>query len=178
MNTSNIQPHMKLSDALHGAARFATSPPNAGFLRECAIRAEQLERTLDDDVRDFHEKFGHPAPGQPIRHFNVNVITFRERLIREECDELIEAIHQRSLAKIAAEAVDLIYVVVGTLVALGVPLMPFWRDIQRANMTKETNPLGGKPIKPEGWVPPDPAGILYQVKTDGVFEEPDGPEMG
>ena len=69
-----------------------------------------------------------------------------------------------SLARIAAESADLVYVVVGTVVALGMPFMPFWRDVHRANMAKEQNPAGGKPIKPEGWIAPNPQKVLYRIR--------------
>lgn len=170
MNTSNIKQGMKLSDALSSAADHSTSPPNTGFLRECARRAGELEysasRSVDSDVRDFHLKFGHPAPEFPVRHVERSLADFRIKLIREECEELCEAIVSRSMSKIAAEACDLVYVVVGTLVALGMPLMPFWRDVQRANMAKKINPAGGKPLKPVGWVGPNPARVLYNTKTE------------
>lgn len=121
---------------------------------------------LQEDVRSFHVKFGHPAPSRPVRRLNEldEMLEFRIGLIEEECEELIEAIRERNLSKIAAEAVDVMYVVIGTLVALGLPLLPFWRDVQRANMTKVPNPAGGKPLKPEGWQGPDPALILFAVK--------------
>jgi predicted HAD superfamily Cof-like phosphohydrolase len=120
---------------------------------------------IHHDVRQFHLKFGHPAPVSVIRDLTTkqDMLDFRIKLIREECDELVEALEERDLAKIAAESVDLIYVVVGTLVALGLPLLPFWRDVQRANMQKEKNPNGGKPIKPEGWEGPNPQRILRNL---------------
>mgnify|MGYP003663396386 CR=1 FL=1 len=181
MNTSNIQEHHMLSAALRSASRFANSPASAGFLRECSMRALELEQQpVDpyyDDVKAFHEKFGHPAPASVVRELDDEMLEFRIARIDEEADELVDAIRSRNLAKIAAEAVDLIYVVIGTLVALGLPLIPFWRDVQRANMTKvPAGPLA-KPIKPEGWVRPNPAQVLYEYKTS-FMEDPDGPEMG
>jgi len=167
MNTSNVRPETPLSEILSSAARHATSPPSTGFLQACAIRAREMEDPdpLVSDVTAFHRKFDHPAPMEVADVFpDEDVIGFRIRLIREETEELVEALCQRSLAKVAAEACDLIYVVVGTLVILGLPMMPFWRDIQRANMGKEKSPDGGKPIKPEGWEGPNPTKVLYEVK--------------
>lgn len=166
-----------LSEILFNAARFGSSPVNSGFLRDCSQRARHLEAGIEGDVRTFHITFGHPAPLSPVSVMNDNMLEFRIARIEEECKELVEALRERSLAKIAAEAVDVIYVVVGTLVALGLPLMPFWRDVHRANMSKvPAGPLV-KPIKPDGWVGPDPHKVLYEYKT-AFMDDRDGPEMG
>lgn len=176
MNESNIRPDRRLSEILSSAARFSTSPPNKGFLQECAFRAAELEGAEDElhsDVRAFHKKYGHPAPGTPTMPAD-DVLQFRIALIREECEELCEAIADRNLSAIASEAVDVLYVVIGTLVVCGLPLMPFWRNVQRANMAKIVNPEGGKPLKPEGWVGPDPRQVLYDWKSAGVdLSEPE-----
>ncbi len=155
---------MKLSKTLRDLSRQAPGIINSQLLHECADQAAELERTIYDDVRDFHLKFDHPAPESPLDLPGDDLIKFRISLIREEAHELCEALYHRNLAAIATEAVDLIYVVVGTLVTLGLPLMPFWRPVQTANMQKTTNPNGGKPLKPEGWVKPDAKGILYTYK--------------
>lgn len=127
------------------------------------------ETDIQEDVRAFHLKFDHPAPDAPVVSLvevGDSMLEFRIALIEEECEELVEAIRARSMSRIAAEAVDVLYVVIGTLVVLGVPFLPFWRDVQRANMTKVVNPAGGKPLKPEGWVGPDPQQVLYEVKSN------------
>lgn len=128
---------------------------------------------FQEDVRAFHLKFEHPAPPRPVRdlHSMSEVLEFRIDRIEEETRELVEAIRERNLAKIAAEGIDLIYVVVGLFVILGLPLLPFWRDVQRANMAKVQNPTGGKPLKPEGWVGPNPAQVLYDIKRTDDEDE-------
>ncbi len=127
-----------------------------------------MSTELEHNVRQFHEKFGHPVARLPVWGTSEDVLKFRIKMIREESNELIEAIEQKDMAKIAAEAVDLIYVVIGTLVVMGLPLMPFWREVQRANMQKEVNPEGGKPIKPAGWQEPDAVKVLHKVRTRDV----------
>lgn len=59
---------------------------------------------------------------------------------------------------------DLIYVVLGSAVAWGIDLDPFFREVQRANMEKLTGPkrADGKQLKPEGWRPPDIETILLR----------------
>ena len=135
---------------------------------ELDIEIAQLEARLRervdlyDDVRDFHLRFGHPAPDQLVGHAPDQLLEFRIALIQEECRELIHEIRQQRWAGVASEAVDLIYVVIGTLVALGIPLLPFWKDVHRANMTKQPNGQK-KPTKPAGWVGPNPQRILRDL---------------
>jgi predicted HAD superfamily Cof-like phosphohydrolase len=172
---------MKLSKILRELSRRSQVMPNSMLLHECADKAQKLERNVYDDVRNFHLKFGHPAPAAPDDTPDRDMLEFRIDRIEEETRELVEAIRARNLAAIAAESVDLIYVVVGTLVALGLPLLPFWREIHKANMIKVTNPTGGKPLKPEGWKKPDTRQVLYTYKQgldEDVLYDPDGPEMG
>lgn len=109
---------------------------------------------IRQDVSDFHKKFGHPAPDEP-RLPTLELMAFRKKLLREECEELCAAIDARNPSAIAAEAIDLVYVAVGTLVMCGLPFSSFWRLVQAANMAKAPNPSGGKPLKPEGWQKPD-----------------------
>jgi len=121
-----------------------------------------VPRDFDDDVADFHGKFGHPCPttGRGGVLPDRNVLAFRVKLIREECRELCEAIEARDLARIAAEGVDLLYVTLGTFVICGLRVRPFFNLVHRANMAKVPNPSGGKPLKPDGWEKPDTASLI------------------
>lgn len=128
------------------------------------------DQSPDLDVRDFHRKFGHPAPSAPVVPSD-DVLDFRVRLIREECEELIEAIEERNLGSIAQEGVDLVYVVLGTFVVCGLRFTPFWRLVQRANMAKIPNPDGGKPLKPEGWIKPDCSTLIDPWPMDRLCDD-------
>lgn len=119
-------------------------------------------RDFDDDVADFHGKFGHPCPGG-VTLPSREVLAFREKLIEEEARELCEALSSRDLGRIAQECVDLLYVVLGTLVVCGLRARPFWNLVHRANMSKEPNPDGGKPLKPAGWRKPDCGKLVGDV---------------
>jgi phosphoribosyl-ATP pyrophosphohydrolase len=162
---------MNLSTILFQASHNAGTASNAGFLRECGQQARQLETSaLDLDVARAHVQFGDPAPGFPVQDVSTptkqNMLDARMELIGEECDELMIAMGNRDLAAIAHEAVDLIYSTVGLLVMLGLPLMPFWRAVHRANMAKVKRPGGGKWMKPEGWQAADAREVLYQVRRN------------
>lgn len=112
----------------------------------------------EDDVIAFHQKFGHPAPSSPTP-LDPETLEFRKKLIREEAEELCQALDTGDPVKIAREAVDLTYVAIGGAVNAGVPFDACWQAVQEANMEKEApppgSPRGTKPIKPEGWVSPD-----------------------
>jgi phosphoribosyl-ATP pyrophosphohydrolase len=163
---------MNLSTILFQASHNAGTASNAGFLRECGQQARQLETAaLDIDVRAAHVQLRSPAPTHPVQDVSTPtkqaMLDARMELIGEECDELMTAMADRNLAAIAHEAIDLIYSVVGLLVMLGLPLMPFWRAVHKANMAKVRNPDGGKWMKPEGWQPADAREVLYQIRRSG-----------
>lgn len=142
--------------------------PRRQMLWDAAREVDDLVRPLDEDVKRFHIKFGHPAPANPVLPKRA-VMDFRKALIREECEELCAAIDARDLGRIAQEAVDVVYVALGTLVMCGLRLAPFWEVVHRANMAKVSNP-GGKPLKPEGWVKPDCGELVGEFGDDGRDE--------
>lgn len=85
----------------------------------------------------------------------------RKELLREEFNELIEAIDSRDPARIAQEGSDLTYVISGTFVRHGINLDAAVAEVHRANMSK----IGadgrfhvrddGKVLKGPNYVPPD-----------------------
>jgi phosphoribosyl-ATP pyrophosphohydrolase len=109
------------------------------------------------DVAAFHAKFKHFIAEKLLKVQEVpyQVRKFRMDRIKEEADELLEAIRDGKIHKIAREGVDLIYVTLGTFLIFGIPFMPMWRAVQRANMAKIHTGGLDKPGKPEGWVSPD-----------------------
>lgn len=128
-----------------------------------------------DDVQRFNRRFGAPAPMSPSNGAEVSHL--RMRLITEEHGELLRAVTEGRLTEIVGETVDCIYVLVGLLVELGIPLRPFWDAVHAANMQKEPCPNGGKVRKPEGWAPADLKQVLLDLRRDWMAD-PDGPEMG
>lgn len=84
------------------------------------------------------------------------------RLIREEWHEADEAMQKGDLPGVADGLADLIYVSLHAAISYGIDLRPVWDAVQVANMAKEGGPTreDGKILKPEGWQPPDVAGIL------------------
>lgn len=83
-------------------------------------------------------------------------------LIAEEIDELSDAIIDGDLSAAADAIADLIYVLASFAIDLGINLDEVWASVQAANIAKAGGPIraDGKVLKPEGWTPPDVAGVL------------------
>lgn len=68
-----------------------------------------------------------------------------------------------SLHEAVDGAIDLIWVTLGWLNAVGVDAAPIWNAVQLANMTKVSGPVDpvtGKRLKPPGFKHPDVAALL------------------
>jgi predicted HAD superfamily Cof-like phosphohydrolase len=89
----------------------------------------------------------------------------RADCIQEELDEYKEGVANKDVPNIIQELCDLLYVVYGAAVVLGVDLEPFFEEIQRANMEKAGGPKreDGKQLKPAGWRPPDLIRVYERV---------------
>ncbi len=100
-------------------------------------------------VQEFHEQFdihvSHTPsiPDEPTQ-------TLRKRLIQEEFEELQEALQEKDLPSIAKELADLLYVVYGTAVSLGIDMEPVFQEVHRSNMSK----VGGYKREDGKWVKP------------------------
>ena len=106
------------------------------------------------DVDQFHKKFNIPR-SKNVKLPSADYLEFRWKLLQDETDEVFNAMQTRDPVKIARELVDVIYIAIGTLVACGIPLIPVWRAVHRANMRKVLDADRGKPVKPIGWESPD-----------------------
>lgn len=132
-------------------------------------RVAAAARYFQSDVKDFHRKFGHPAPAT-VSMPMPEVLRFRAKMHREEAKESADELEQlagllengakteevrKQAAKCLLESADLLYVGFGTFVVFGKEAGEAFDAVHRANMAKEPNPDGGKPIKPPGWKPPE-----------------------
>ena len=114
------------------------------------------------NLREFHETFGHEVNDEPAS-VPTSVLQLRLKLIGEEYAELVEAIMSGDHIKIAKEAADLVYVVVGTCVSYGLPFGEIFRAVHSSNMSKAADATyrqDGKVIKGNAYKPPDIQKIL------------------
>ena len=95
------------------------------------------------DVKIFMEKFGQMVRTQP-QFPDDKTMKLRLDLIKEELNELEEAMKTKNLKEVADALTDILYVTYGAGYAYGVDLDQCFKEVQRANMSK----LGedGKPI--------------------------------
>ena len=95
------------------------------------------------EVKKFMETFGQMVRTKP-KFPDEKTMQLRCELIKEELNELEEAMKTKNLKEIADALTDILYVTYGAGYAYGINLDKCFKEVQRANMSK----LGkdGKPI--------------------------------
>ncbi|MDA9996387.1 nucleoside triphosphate pyrophosphohydrolase family protein [Candidatus Pelagibacter sp.] len=97
-------------------------------------------------VKNFMETFGQEVKTKPS--FSTDKInSLRYDLIKEELEELKEAMENKDLLEVADALTDILYVTYGAGHAFGIDLDKCFEEVQNSNMSK----LGedGKPIYKE-----------------------------
>lgn len=121
-------------------------------------------------VQEFHKQFEiHVAPTPSIPDEPTQLL--RKRLIQEEFDELQEAMQEKDLPSIAKELADLLYVVYGTAVSLGIDMEPVFQEVHRSNMSKVGGHKreDGKWVKPPTYSPAQLDDLLAAQMSSGEF---------
>ena len=96
-----------------------------------------------DKVGTFMKTFGQEVKTKPSLSSN-KINKLRIDLIKEELDELTEAMQKKDLLEVADALTDILYVTYGAGHAFGINLDACFNEVQNSNMSK----LGkdGKPI--------------------------------
>ena len=96
-----------------------------------------------DDVKTFMQTFGQEVKNK-AGFPKEKVIKLRFNLIKEELNELQDAIKTKNLKEVADALTDILYVTYGAGHAYGIDLDKCFKEVQKSNMSK----LGedGKPI--------------------------------
>lgn len=118
--------------------------------------------THENMVKEFMAKHEQYQAGMPKLDIPEKVKILRIRLMMEELSELIIAIHENDIVKVADALADLDYVVTGTAISFGIPHTQVFREVHRSNMTKpKLNGFdkGGK-VEKEGYEKADIGPIL------------------
>ena len=112
-----------------------------------------------NDVKEFHEKFGHPVAEQPVMIAKKRALS-RAKWMNEEVAEFLIA---EDIYEQADAMIDLMYFALGTMVEMGLEADELFDIVQKANMAKlwpdgkpHYNPKDNKVIKPEDWEDPKP----------------------
>jgi len=118
------------------------------------------------NVHEFHQKFGLPLGAEDQLLDDPAVQAFRVKFMREELGEFIEAVMAGDRVKALDALLDLVYVVHGTALFMGVSPAQWdagMRAVHNCNMAKERVAKAsdskrgsawdvGKPV---GWVGPE-----------------------
>ena len=96
-----------------------------------------------DDVKYFMEIYGQEVKTKSSFP-NKKIIQLRYDLIKEELDELRQAIKEKDIIEVADALTDLLYVVYGAGHAFGIDLDKCFAEVQRSNLSKLD--IDGKPI--------------------------------
>lgn len=121
--------------------------------------------TNHESVKCFHLRFGAPISPRPTM-LDTQARMRRLALIGEEYRELTEALGAEDLVEAADAIADLLYVVYGTAVEMGLPADKLVSEVHRSNMTKlgeDGKPIlrsDGKILKGPNYEPPDIRGVL------------------
>lgn len=125
------------------------------------------------DVQDFQDMIG--CPRAEIPHLDDGLLKKRLEFVKEELEELEESYVNLDLAGVADALIDLVYVIKGTALSLGLPWEELWNDVHRANMTKiplgETHRAKYDAAKPDDFVPPRTHDIINYWRKHGVKHE-------
>tara|TARA_R110000782_G_scaffold102693_10_gene189948 strand:+ start:820 stop:1194 length:375 start_codon:yes stop_codon:yes gene_type:complete len=120
-----------------------------------------------DDVGNFMNTFGQEV--LPNAMFpSKEVQELRVELIREELQELMDAINVGDLTEVADALTDILYVTYGAGHAFGIPLDECFAEVQRSNMSKlggDGKPMyreDGKVMKGPDYSVPNLLPILYK----------------
>ena len=96
-----------------------------------------------ESVKKFMQTFGQEVRTN-ASFPNTKIVNLRVDLIKEELQELEEAIKKKDIKEVADALTDILYVTYGAGHAFGVNLDKCFEEVQNSNMSKLG--LDGKPI--------------------------------
>ena len=96
-----------------------------------------------EKVGVFMKTFGQNVK-QSSSFSSEKINALRVNLIKEELDELIDAMNKKDLVEVADALTDILYVTYGAGHAFGINLDDCFEEVQNSNMSKLDN--NGKPI--------------------------------
>lgn len=109
------------------------------------------------------------ASDQSVDRFNFEQFNMYLRLIKEEGDELSEALKKGDKVESLDALIDILVVTIGSIHSLGVDVEGAWNEVMRSNFAKIDPTTGkvikredGKVLKPEGWTPPQLARFIKE----------------
>lgn len=127
---------------------------------------------IEEQVREFHETFGALVNESPTL-IDKGEFGLRVRMTNEEYHEMMDAYEEGDLVEVYDAILDQIYLLVGTGVAMGLPIIEGLDEVHRSNMSKlgeDGKPIyreDGKVLKGPNYFRPNLARILEQATKAG-----------
>jgi predicted HAD superfamily Cof-like phosphohydrolase len=116
------------------------------FLKQTLTTEEEEVDRFQKMVLDFHKAMDTPWRAKPTADIGQADAALRIALIDEKSDELVGAIYDQDLEKIADGLANLLYITYGCALAFGIDLEPVFCEVHKANMQRT-----GGPVSAEGW---------------------------
>ena len=124
--------------------------------------------TLQNKLRIFHKAFSHPLDEKfPAPNHKIHALKkLRRDLIKEEYNEVMDAIRLKDDEEVLKELCDLVYVCVGFCVTYGWEFDVAFNRVHNSNMSKlndEGKPIyreDGKVLKSDNYKPPSMKGLV------------------
>jgi len=140
---------LKLYGSIASVVNIYQNQKSGGWLKKPPLQERKGKRMIPSNFElagDFMEAFGQDVQVHPTWP-DFSTRELRLELIREEYQELEEAIENRDLIEVADALTDLLYVIYGAGHAFGIDLDECYLEVHRSNMSK----LGedGRPMKNE-----------------------------
>jgi predicted HAD superfamily Cof-like phosphohydrolase len=115
---------------------------------------------MTNPFRD-QEKFMR-ACDQTVEGFNQDQFRMYTKLIKEEMQELEQAVAQVDSLETLDALIDILVVTIGAIHSMGADAEGAWKEVMRTNFAKIDKDTGkvrkredGKVLKPLGWEPPN-----------------------
>lgn len=124
--------------------------------------------SMYNDVAEFHRKVLQLEDAKKPFLPDYSWLHERYWFLMEEVEEFMLAAQSSNLVDITDALLDTIYVALGTLHMMGIPVQQCWDAVQHANMqkvrgtTKRGNAIDA--VKPDGWVGPE--ATIHKVIQD------------
>lgn len=124
-----------------------------------------------DDVEKFMLAADQTVRDNVSKEFTGQTALYYE-LIKEEFLELTAAYRSFDVVECADACADLIWVIEGFCLTMGIPLQKVWDEVARSNHSKISasgkviKRNDGKVLKPDTYSPPDIESILKQERSN------------
>lgn len=118
-----------------------------------------------EKVKQFMEAFGQEVPARATFP-DEETMQLRLKLIAEEVSEFAESVQEEDLVNASKELADILYVVYGAGLAMGINLDQVFNDVHNSNMSKlgaDGKPVyreDGKVIKGPNYTKPDLSWVI------------------